>query len=167
LSIEVILVRHAIAFERNGKRWPDDRERPLTTQGKRRFLRAARGLSKWMDKPTRVITSPLLRARETAALLSTAAQWPEAIERDELAPEGTPAKVLAMLRSSRAKRVALIGHEPGLSALLSYCIAGGESTARLTMKKGGVARILFEDEIASGKGSLIALMPPRALRQME
>jgi phosphohistidine phosphatase len=166
MSIELILVRHAVAFERDRERWPDDRKRPLTPAGKEKFRRVARGLAKWLDKPTRLITSPLVRARETAALLTASARWPKPSERPELAPEVEPSKVLSMLRTQRAKRIALVGHEPALSALASYCIAGAGTTVAIEMKKGGVARIVFEGDIRPGKGTLIALLPPRALRCM-
>ena len=164
MSVELILVRHAIAFERNRERWPDDRERPLTPAGKEKFRRAARGLSKWLNKPTRLITSPLVRARETANLLTASARWPKATERSELAPEVEPSKVLSMLRTQRAKRIALVGHEPALSALASFCVAGAGTSVAIEMKKGGVARIRFEGDVRPGKGILVALLPPRALR---
>jgi phosphohistidine phosphatase len=163
--VELLLVRHAIAYERDRVRWPDDRERPLTPEGKEKFRRAAKGLSKWLPRPARLITSPLVRARQTAELLIAVAKWPAAIVRDELAPEGDPTSVIAMLRTQRAKSIALVGHEPALSALLSACLCASRPL-RIDMKKGCIALVAFDGAVEPGKGTLMALVPPRALRRI-
>ena len=72
--MDVYLVRHAIAHERNSTRWPDDALRPLTTAGMRKFRKAAAGLARCVPKTAAVFTSPFVRARETAAILAESAQ---------------------------------------------------------------------------------------------
>jgi phosphohistidine phosphatase len=166
VSVEVILVRHAIAFERNRARWRDDRERPLTPKGKEKFRRIAKGLPKWLARPACLLTSPLVRARQTAEILTTVARWPRAIDRIELAPGVEPAELIAMLRAQRARRIALVGHEPALSTLLSVMIAGGRTSLAADLKKGGIVRVVFERTIRPGGGTLIALLPPRVLRRI-
>lgn len=166
MTCEIVLVRHAIAYERDARRWPDDSRRPLTPEGRRRFRRAARGLAKWIPKVDRVFTSPLVRARQTAELLSDCARWPEATVMPELAPPGNPSRLIAGVRDAKSSRVALIGHEPALSTLLSACIAGSVSDLRVVLKKGGIVLIEFPDEVRAGSGVLLALLPPRALRRM-
>jgi phosphohistidine phosphatase len=165
VSLELILVRHAIAFERDRARWYDDRERPLSPEGKRKFRRAAAGLARWLPKVDLLLTSPLVRARQTAELLTVVARWPKATECDALAPGNAPTDVLAALRTYQATRIALVGHEPDLSELLSACIAGA---ARVTseMKKGGIACVFFGAEPRAGHAVLRAVIPPRALRRM-
>ena len=64
--MELLIVRHAIAFPRDAGRWPDDTGRPLTVEGVKRARRAAAGLKRIVKRPTLVLTSPLVRARETA-----------------------------------------------------------------------------------------------------
>ncbi len=166
MSIEVILVRHAIAYERSRARWRDDRQRPLSPEGKRKFRAAAAGLAKWLPRADALLTSPLARARQTADILTQIARWPEAVDCPELAPQSRFGAVLAMLRTQQARRIALVGHEPNLSVLVSFCIAGPDSRPLVTMKKGAVACVLFPEEITAGTGTLTALAPPRALRRM-
>ena len=64
MSVDVLLVRHAIAWERDHSRWPDDRKRPLTPEGRKKFEKAAAGLRTWIPQVDRLITSPLTRAAE-------------------------------------------------------------------------------------------------------
>jgi len=166
MSIEVILVRHAIAYERNRTRWPDDHTRPLSPEGRKKFREAAAGLTKWLPAVDCVFTSPLTRTRETAEILEEIGGWPEARDSSDLAPQSSPTAVLAMLRAQHAKRIALIGHEPNLSALLSLCVAGSGSRAFTVFKKGGIACLVFPADISAGKAMLTAFLPPRALRRM-
>src|SRR2546429_6764465 len=63
--MELLVVRHAIAFERSPRRWPDDAERPLSPQGAARARKAALGLKRITPRPARVLVSPLRRARQT------------------------------------------------------------------------------------------------------
>lgn len=166
MSVELLLVRHAIAFERDASRWPDDRERPLTREGQRKFEKAAAGLSRVVPKVDTLVTSPLVRARETATILSDICGWPKAEESETLAPEGTPDAVLAEIRARHAPLIALVGHEPALSTLARVCLAGGGSAPAFEFRKGGVCLIRFDSALRAGKGKLIAFLPPRMLRSM-
>ena len=66
---DLYLVRHAIAAER-GDEWPDDSKRPLTEAGINRFKEAVEGLA-WLDVGIdEIFTSPLVRAKQTATLMS-------------------------------------------------------------------------------------------------
>src|SRR6266699_3602270 len=115
--MQLLLIRHAIAedkeaFARTGKL---DTERPITDEGRKKMERAARGLPGLAEKIDLLATSPLVRARQTADLVSQAygdikiATWPELAS-------GIPAPdVLPRLREVRdLSVVALVGHEPGL-----------------------------------------------------
>jgi phosphohistidine phosphatase len=166
VSVELILVRHAIAFERDPLRWPDDRLRPLTPAGRQRFRKAAQGLSHWLPEVVRVFTSPLVRARETATLLAEHAGWPAAVECPPLAPRSDPEVVLTFLRKHRGKRFALVGHEPDLSTLVSVCLPGSASARAFESRKGGLVCIGFEGRARAGAGVLVAFVPPRVLRAM-
>lgn len=166
MSVELILVRHAIAYERNPLRWPDDRARPLTPAGRQRFRKAAEGLGHWLPEVDCVFTSPLVRARETATLLTEHAGWPPAVECQALAPRSEPAAVFAFLRRQRGKRIALVGHEPDLSTLGAACLPGSPSARALEMKKGGILCLAFESRPSAGSGLLTAFVPPRVLRAM-
>lgn len=166
MSLELIIVRHAIAFERDRARWRDDGERPLSPQGKQKFRKAVAGLAEWLPKVDAVLTSPLVRTRQTADILTDVARWPKGIDTPELAPSGKPVAVVTVLRGRKEARVAVVGHEPGLGELLALCVAGAEARPFAPLKKGGVACVVFEGEVGPGKGTLTAFVPPRVLREM-
>ncbi len=80
--MEILLVRHGIAEERDSRKWADDRGRPLTRPGTRKFRSIARILGKAWETPDLVLSSPLARAWQTAQILEEVCGWPE--------PEGIP-----------------------------------------------------------------------------
>lgn len=165
--MDVYLVRHAIAHERNRKRWPNDALRPLTPAGKEKFRKAARGLARLLPKSAQVFTSPYVRARETASILTTAMDVRKATELSELA-SGQPArKTFEFLRTLKSKAVVLVGHEPNLSTLLAAAIAGERARTRILFKKGGAACFEFSGSAQPGQATLKWLVPPRALRHLK
>jgi phosphohistidine phosphatase len=163
---ELVIVRHALAFDRDSTRWPDDRLRPLSPQGKKKFRQAASGLARWYPHVDLLLTSPLVRALQTAKILADVAGWPKAAERGELDPATDPQTTLASLRQPRVSRLALVGHEPHLSNLIALCVAKPTSTVCIEMKKGAAAVIRFDGPLRVGHGTLIALVPARVLRRM-
>ena len=166
--MELLILRHAIAFPRDPRRWPDDSERPLTLEGVKRARRAAAGLKRMTRQPTLVLTSPLARARDTAAIFSQAAQWPEAVECAALSPGGSPEAVLETLRRRGAKAdcVAVVGHQPHLGRLLALCLRGDARSEAFELKKSAVACVRFGGPTRARQGELAALFPPRALRRI-
>lgn len=164
--IDVVLVRHAIAFERDPQRWRDDRVRPLTTEGIRKFRKAARGIAHWVGPVERVLTSPLVRTRQTAEILTQTAGWPEAIDCPALEPGTSPKKLIPVLRDQAFASLALVGHEPNLGELIGACCAGANARLALQMKKGGIACIRFAGALRAGQGELLWLVPPRLLRAL-
>lgn len=167
--MHLYLVRHAVAAEQDAKRWPDDRQRPLTKSGARRFKGAAAilaGVIRADGKVDRLLSSPLVRARETAAILHRAG-LPEPIEESVLAPGRTAARVLAVLRAHDAGSIVVVGHEPDLGRLLAVCIAGPGAKLALRFRKGGAACLVFAGAPRVGEASLEWLLPPKALRALK
>jgi phosphohistidine phosphatase len=162
--MELLIVRHAIAFDRDARRWPDDDERPLSARGMARARKAALGLKGIAGRPARVLTSPLLRARQTAAILTQVAGWPRAVPCHQLMPGVAPAELLALIGRSRDERLAVVGHEPGLGHLLSTCLPGGARTAAFALRKMGVALLEFKGAPRAARGELVWFLPPRVLR---
>jgi phosphohistidine phosphatase len=161
--MELLIVRHAIACERDAQRWPDDAERPLSARGVLRARQAARGVRRIVPRPVRVLTSPLLRARQTAAILAEFAGWPRASVSALLAPEAHPSAVLALLVRSQESCIGLVGHHPALGRLLASCLPGSGGTA-FQLRKMGMALVGFEGAPRAGRGKLLWLVPPRLLR---
>jgi phosphohistidine phosphatase len=166
--LELLIVRHAIAFPRDGKRWPDDTERPLTMEGIKRARRAAAGLKRIATRPALVLTSPLVRARDTAALFTQAAHWPEAQESDALTPGASPEATLEALRRSgaRAECIAVVGHQPHLGRLLALCLRGGARAEAFELKKSAVVCVHFEGPPRASHGMLEWSLSPRILRTL-
>jgi phosphohistidine phosphatase len=167
--MRLYLVRHAIAAEPDAKRWPDDRQRPLTKVGARRFKGTAATLVELINAggaADRLLCSPLVRARETAAILRRAG-LPEPIEETVLAPGRTAARVLAVLRAHDVQSIVVVGHEPDLGRLLAVCIAGPSAKLSLRFRKGGAACLDFAGAPRVGEASLEWLLPPKALRALQ
>src|SRR5258708_33172652 len=120
--MELLIVRQAVALERDRHRWRDDGARPLSPAGLRRARKAAAGLKEFSKAPDRLLTSPLVRARQTAQILTDVAGWPQAEEVPELAPGAPALAVLTLLCQDRSKFVAACEHPPGLCHFLAECL---------------------------------------------
>lgn len=160
--MKLIVVRHALAFDRDAKRWPDDSQRPLTKRGAEKFRRAAAGLVKLVPDVALCLTSPFRRASRTAELLEQAG-WPKAKMLHELEPGVDPdivANALAKLKSRGP--IAIVGHEPALSELTAYLL--GQPSPPFEYRKGGAAMVEFDDAITRAGGVLKWLATPKLLR---
>jgi len=166
--MQLILIRHAPAGDRLA--WsiaggPDD-ERPLTKEGSIKMRAAVRGLARVMDAPDHLLSSPLLRARQTADLVAEAYPGLRAELAPVLMPEADPVDTLRWLRTlDEARHVALVGHEPHLSRLLALLVHGDASLETMPFRKGGVA-MLELDAARPGEARLLAFLPPRILRAL-
>jgi len=159
---ELYLVRHAIAAER-GEDWPDDDKRPLTARGVARFKESVSGLSRLDVAVDEIFSSPLVRAMQTAELLAAGLPGKPSIKvLDALSPGHAPGSVLAQLaKMARRRRIALVGHEPGLGELAAHLIGAGRA---LLFKKGGVCRIDVESLTSRRTGALSWFVTPKVLR---
>lgn len=164
--MDLIIVRHAIAFGRDPKRWPDDRARPLTPEGITRARRAAKGLERLLERPQSLLTSPLTRAKQTAEILTQVAKWPAAVECAALSPKESPEAVLEALRSQRHKTIAVVGHQPELGELLAACMPGPAQARAFELRKFGVALLTFDGVPRAGQATLRCLLAPRLLRAL-
>ncbi len=162
--MELLIVRHAIAFEVDARRWPDDGERPLSPRGAARARQAAAGMKLLLRKPTRVLASPLTRTRQTAEILTEVAGWPPAELCAALAPGSPPETLLTMLRRMPDARIALVGHEPGLGRLVAVSLPGAAAKQAFHFKKMGAALLTFEGAVRAGGARLVWLVPPKLLR---
>jgi phosphohistidine phosphatase len=159
---ELYLIRHGAAEER-GESWPDDAKRPLTEDGMLRLRRQVRGLARLGVSLDLILTSPLVRARQTAEIVAGGLHpQPHVATLDSLTPEGSYADIVADLaKHSRRSRIALVGHEPGIGELAARLIG---SRHRLPFKKGAVCCIEIDSLPPGGPGDLRWFLPPRILR---
>jgi phosphohistidine phosphatase len=160
----LLIVRHAVAFERDRHRWRDDAARPLSPAGMRRARKAASGLKQLSRAPDRVLTSPLVRARQTAQILAEVAGWPQAEEAFELSPGESALSVLTLLGKDHSKLAAVVGHQPGLGNLIAACLLGSGRGLPIEMKKNAVVCVSFEGPPRAGRATLKWLATPRMLR---
>jgi phosphohistidine phosphatase len=161
---ELYVVRHAIAAER-GPEWPDDDIRPLTEKGIARFKDGLAGLTSLDVALDEIFTSPLVRAKQTADLLAAdIAGKPPVKLLPALAPGHGPDEVMTQLaRAAKRRRIALVGHEPGLGELAAHLLGAKRP---LAFRKGGVCRIDLQGLTGKRPGSLGWFVTPKMLRQI-
>src|SRR5690349_14336180 len=136
--MDLYIIRHAAAEERDAERWPDDSQRTLTDSGRKRFRRVARHLGEVVEDKPLVLSSRFVRAWETAGILADDAGWPKPKECDALEFQNNN-QVISVLRDrAKEKSIALVGHEPQLGQLISQLLTGDERGLRLSFKKGAV-----------------------------
>jgi phosphohistidine phosphatase len=163
-TLELYLVRHGVAADR-GDDYPDDSKRPLTSQGIAKMRKEAKALEALGVTLDLILTSPLVRTRQTAdTLAQTMASAPPVQTTDALAPAGTTAAVLKELgQHMRLGRIALVGHEPNIGELAARLIG---ARAPMPFKKGAICRIDFEVFPPKGAGQLVWFATPKMLRQL-
>jgi phosphohistidine phosphatase len=161
--MKLLIIRHAAAVPRGTPGMADD-DRPLTPQGKTKFRAAAKGLARVVDRPDLLLTSPLPRARATADIAAGAFRRIEAKVEPALAGESVEGIVAALRKLPSAQSVAIVGHEPVLSALLARLL-GASQPDRLAFKKGGAALVDLPGG-PSAPGRLDWFLKPRILRTL-
>lgn len=162
---ELLIVRHAIAQERDeaDEQGIIDERRPLTVEGVEKMVQATRGILRQQTKCELILSSPLLRAQQTAAILHTLYPAARIEEIAQLAPGYTSKELIQMLAAVEEEQIAIVGHEPGLSRLIAALLCGSGG-GHLQLKKGSAALLRFDGTITSGGGTLLWLMMPKQLR---
>ena len=125
----------------------------------------ARGLARLGVALDVILSSPLVRARQTAELVAAALDpRPSLITVDSLAPDGTYAAIISDLeKHARKTHIALVGHEPAIGELASRLIG---SRHALEFKKGAVCRIDLDGIPPAGPGKLRWMLTPKILRSL-
>jgi phosphohistidine phosphatase len=136
---ELYLIRHGLAGERTN--WPNDSERPLTEEGCQKTLKVARRLHRLGVRFDLILTSPLVRARQTAQILQEAKLSRQIEEFTPLAPAGDLEDWVNWRSNSQYNRskscLALVGHQPDLGNWAERLV-WGSSQEKLVVKKAGV-----------------------------
>ena len=141
--MDVYVLRHGVASDRDRLAFHNDDERPLTAKGIRRMGRQARGLNSIGLSLDAIITSPLVRAAQTAEIVHRRLDDPgELVTSPALAPSGDPRALIdeVATKYSSADSVMLVGHEPYLSALISLFVTG-DTTPVIRLKKEALCKL--------------------------
>ena len=161
--MKLLLIRHATAVPRGTPGVPDN-ERPLTPEGKAKFRVAARGLARVTRRPDVLLTSPLPRARVTAEIAARAFEHIAPTLEPALARSSVDGIVAALQTHPPGARIALVGHEPLLGALLGRLL-GTAQGGQFAFEKGGAALV----DLPGGpeaNGRLRWFLKPRILRTL-
>jgi phosphohistidine phosphatase len=162
------IVRHAIAVPR-GTLGIDDDDRALTDEGMSKMRQIAAGLYRLGFVPEIILSSPLVRARQTAEILLQA--FGKRVELEifpALAPEGARKELfreIGSLGKKRIMRMMIVGHQPSLGEIAGE-IAFGSSKHYIDLKKGGVCTIELDGVQGTPKGILVELFTPSILRRL-
>ena len=159
--MNLYIVRHAIAVEHGTPGYEDDSQRPLTDNGRKKMKKISRSLDRLGIQLDVILTSPYVRARDTAKILADRFSMTDKIYLSEnLIPPGNfEALVFEIHEKYDLANVALVGHEPMLSSLISW-LTTGETEARIRLKKGGVAFLSSDSLFQDGRAALQWLLTP-------
>ncbi len=164
--MELIIFRHAIAEEREdfAKKGLEDHLRPLTLKGRKKMQKICVEMRDHIKGFDVIVSSPVIRARQTAEIISQLYADTPVIEAPELVPQAPPAAFVKWLRTQARnyRRIALVGHEPNLSCLASYLLSG-KSDSFIDLKKSGVLALEIESfaQAEPGSAQLMFYIPPR------
>jgi phosphohistidine phosphatase len=162
--MELYIIRHAWAAERDAAAFPDDALRPLTDKGRKRFAGMVEALVPRGLAPQLIVTSPMLRCLQTAEVLAAAlGERTKVVQRKELLPGGDPKHLLAWTEehASGLERAAWVGHAPDVGYLAAALL--GLEDGWLGMKKGAIAALAFSASPELGRGELQWLVTAKIL----
>ena len=165
--MNIYLMRHGIALAPDDPSVADDGERPLSHRGIKRLRKAAKGVRRLEIPFDALLTSPLLRARQTAEIVAAALGLEDRLEEiSGLAPESTVEHLMfGLIRYQHLEHLLLVGHQPLLSDTLSHLLKAGQ-TPRLDidLKKASLCRVEIDGLPPANPGKLHWLMTPKLLR---
>ena len=166
--MNLFILRHGIAVEPGMPGYENDAERPLIPKGRRQLHKittAMRALDLRFDV---ILSSPLVRARQTAEIVAVDLKAKQRLAiADELKPNGDANKLAKKINALKPQpeNILLVGHEPGLSQLISLFVTGGENGGFI-LKKGGLAKLEVEKLRAGQCAALAWLLTPAQMKLM-
>ena len=170
--MNLLVIRHAIAEDRKvfAATGRSDDQRPLTEAGRSKMRRAAQGLRAICPRVAVLASSPLVRARETADIVAPAFRVTRVEIVEALRPDRPFEELLGWLRrrvvpngTADDATVAVVGHEPHLSGLVTWLMTSG-TESRIELKKGGACLLRFDRAPTAGDATLRWVLTPSQLR---
>ena len=162
--MDLFVLRHGEAGKSSSL--PGDSKRSLTDEGKQEIVDLSHGLKSLDIRPDYILTSPLLRAKETAEIVAKSLRYKGKIEEiSSLKPESSRLEFYSMLSKLKQDSVVLIvGHEPYLSEMIGEGIS--QSGCKINLKKAGLAKIKVLSTLPKLKGELRWLLTPKILKKL-
>jgi len=163
--VDLYLIRHADAVSIGEGGVAGDEERPLSAKGRNQAKALAEALQRQDVRLSKVLTSPLVRARDTAEIAAAAFKRVTPRIEPALGQNDVDVLVTALKKYRPDATVALVGHEPTLSGLLAHLLGMHDGDDRFSFKKGGAALVHLPDG-PSMPGQLLWFVKPRILRSV-
>ena len=164
--MDLYLLRHGIAGSADASRFPNDSLRPLTERGHESMHELGKAVGRLRLRINCIWSSPDLRAIQTAEIFSEEVLNKRKVQTHKnLSPEGNVRRLIGDIADldPSIDGLLLVGHEPGLSSLLSI-LTNGNVDLRVKFKKGGLAKLILDNRIGLERcGTLQWLLPPRVL----
>ena len=155
--MQLLVVRHGIAeeYQEAIARGVSDDNRELTREGREKMERSVRGLKSKHESLDLILHSPLVRARQTAEIIASAYKGVQLDILKEMRPESDPEHTLAALVPivGGFENVAIVGHQPHVSAFISYVLTGRHGNF-VAMKKGAMSLLEFVGSMRAGQAIL-------------
>ena len=166
--MKIYLIRHSNAVDPGTPGYEDDSLRPLTEKGRDKMKEIAHALKTLGVKPDLIVSSPYLRARETADILAKGLQYRHELQyNDMLVPSGSADPIIGEINEKYSvDELFLVGHEPFLTSLVGALTAGTPDLA-MDLKKGGVCCLSADNLKVERKAVLEWLLTPKILSRLE
>ena len=161
--MKIYLVRHGIAYEPGEPGYEDDTQRPLTEKGRDKMNKVAHVLKRLNVNPDAILSSPYLRARQTAEILAKELKYKkDKIEFSErLLPTSQPGPtIVEIIEKHIVEELIIVGHEPCLGLLISALAAGNPDLA-INMRYGSVCCLSADDFRIERRATLEWLLTPK------
>lgn len=159
--MKLLLIRHADAGERDPERWPDDRDRPITSKGERRHVKMAKRLRKLGLQPVLLLSSPWKRAWQTAGITSDILACHAPVASETLAASPSLTRIANVIGArGNEDVVALVGHDPWMSELGARLLTGQSNGMNIDWPKSGVMGLDLA-AFKPGAGTLEFFLRPR------
>jgi phosphohistidine phosphatase len=163
--MQLYIVRHGIAIDREDPKCPAEADRYLTEEGIEKTKQVAKGIAALGVHADLMVSSPYVRAMQTATIFASALEYPkQKVRRTEsLLPGADPGAVLRELaREKNASSVFCFGHAPHVDGLVALAVGAPHHIS--SMKKAGVALVELK-RLAPPNGQLIWLVTPKLFRK--
>jgi phosphohistidine phosphatase len=165
--MNLFFLRHGKA-EPRGPKWRPDSKRPLTREGERRTAEVARGIQALGLSFDLILTSPYVRALRTAEILAEVYGAKKLFETSNLVVEADPKTIVDEINENFAaiEQIALVGHEPFMTRLISTLISGQGAAVAIDLKKAGLCKLSIQKLTLGKCARLNWLLTPRQLARV-